>query len=73
MTRTRSELPGERFALLLDRGDELSVGDRVRHDKWGEGTVRTIVGVGDRAEATVVFDGAGEKRLLLAWAPLVKV
>ncbi len=52
---------------------ELSIGDRVRHDKWGEGTVRRIVGSGDRAEATVLFDGVGEKRLLLAWAPLVKV
>jgi DNA helicase-2/ATP-dependent DNA helicase PcrA len=52
---------------------ELSIGDRVRHDKWGEGTVQRIVGSGDRAEATVLFDGAGEKRLLLAWAPLVKV
>ena len=52
---------------------ELSIGDRVRHDKWGEGTVERLVGSGDRAEATVEFDGAGEKRLLLAWAPLVKV
>jgi DNA helicase-2/ATP-dependent DNA helicase PcrA len=52
---------------------ELSIGDRVRHDKWGEGTVERLVGSGDRAEATVLFDGAGEKRLLLAWAPLVKV
>jgi DNA helicase II / ATP-dependent DNA helicase PcrA len=52
---------------------DLAIGDRVRHDKWGEGTVRRIVGSGDRAEATVLFDGAGEKRLLLAWAPLVKV
>ncbi len=47
-------------------------GDRIRHDKWGLGTVREIVGTGDRAEAEVMFDTQGKKRLLLAWAPLEK-
>ena len=40
---------------------------------WGEGVVSEIVGSGDRAEAVVVFNGHGAKRLLLAWAPLEKV
>jgi DNA helicase-2/ATP-dependent DNA helicase PcrA len=52
--------------------EEVGPGDRVRHDKWGLGTVREIVGVGDRAEAEVMFDTQGKKRLLLAWAPLEK-
>jgi DNA helicase II / ATP-dependent DNA helicase PcrA len=47
-------------------------GDRVRHGKWGLGTVREVVGDGDRAEAEVMFDTQGKKRLLLAWAPLEK-
>ena len=51
---------------------EVTAGDRVRHDKWGLGTVREIVGKGDRAEAEVMFDTQGKKRLLLAWAPLEK-
>jgi DNA helicase-2/ATP-dependent DNA helicase PcrA len=50
--------------------DEIAPGDRVRHQKWGLGTVREIVGEGDRAEAEVMFDTQGKKRLLLAWAPL---
>jgi DNA helicase-2/ATP-dependent DNA helicase PcrA len=49
---------------------QIRPGDRVRHDKWGLGTVREIVGEGDRAEAEVMFDTQGKKRLLLAWAPL---
>lgn len=52
---------------------DIEAGDRVRHSHWGEGIVRDIVGAGDRAEAVVIFDGPGTKRLLLAWAPLEKV
>jgi len=52
---------------------ELGPGDRVRHDKWGSGTVREVIGRGDRAEAVVWFDTEGKKRLLLAWAPLSRV
>jgi DNA helicase-2/ATP-dependent DNA helicase PcrA len=54
-------------------GEEITVGDRVRHTHWGDGVVVEVVGRGDAAEATVAFEGMGEKRLLLAWAPLEKV
>ncbi len=50
----------------------LKVGDDVRHSSWGEGVILDIEGEGDKAEATVRFPSAGEKRLLLAWAPLEK-
>lgn len=51
-------------------GSTVAVGDKVRHQHWGCGVVMSITGSGDRAEATVAFEGQGEKRLLLAWAPL---
>jgi len=51
---------------------EIEPGDRVLHNKWGTGVVLEIAGTGDRAEATVQFDDQGQKRLLLAWAPLKK-
>ncbi len=41
------------------------------HDKWGEGVVITVSGAGDGTEATIRFD-VGEKRVLLAYAPLRK-
>jgi DNA helicase-2/ATP-dependent DNA helicase PcrA len=54
-------------------GMGLRVGDDVSHDKFGEGVVLELVGEGDKAEAVVHFRGVGEKRLLLAWAPLARV
>jgi DNA helicase-2/ATP-dependent DNA helicase PcrA len=50
----------------------LKTGDDVRHGKFGEGVILAIEGAGDKAEAVVRFPGFGEKRLLLAWAPLEK-
>jgi len=51
----------------------LRVGDDVMHGKWGEGVVLEVIGEGDKAEGIVRFAGVGEKRLLLAWAPLKKI
>ena len=49
---------------------QVSAGDTVLHDRWGEGVVLDVGGSGSGAEATVRFVEAGEKRLLLAYAPL---
>ncbi len=54
-------------------GPAIRVGDDVRHASWGEGVVIDVEGTGERAEATVRFPSVGEKRLLLAWAPLEKL
>ena len=50
----------------------LRAGDDVVHGKWGEGVILEVIGSGDKAEAVVRVPGVGEKRLLLAWAPLKK-
>jgi DNA helicase-2/ATP-dependent DNA helicase PcrA len=52
---------------------DLSVGDRVLHQTFGIGQVRTLTGEGDRAEATIDFGSYGERRLLLRYAPVEKV
>ncbi|MFQ5860423.1 MAG: ATP-dependent helicase [Dehalococcoidia bacterium] len=52
----------------------LKDGDRVRHEKFGEGMVMSCVPSGNDHEVTVVFKGeAGVKRLLLSYAPLEKL
>lgn len=74
MKRTRRSATMEsRTPTSVISDTDIAPGDRVRHSHWGEGVVRDIAGTGDRAEAVVVFDGPGTKRLLLAWAPLEKL
>ncbi len=51
----------------------LKVGDDVRHAKFGEGVIIDLQGTGDKTEATVHFSDAGQKILLLSWAPLEKI
>ncbi len=49
-------------------------GDRVTHEKFGLGTVISVEGEGDKAMARVDFGEAeGVKRLLLRYAPVVKL
>ena len=52
---------------------ELSVGERVSHDTFGLGTVISLAGEADKAEATIKFGQYGEKRLLLRYAPVEKL
>jgi DNA helicase-2/ATP-dependent DNA helicase PcrA len=52
---------------------QLSIGDRVSHDTFGLGTVISVSGEGEKAEATINFGSYGEKRLLLRYAPVDKL
>jgi DNA helicase-2/ATP-dependent DNA helicase PcrA len=58
---------GNRAVISVD------VGDRVSHDAFGLGTVVEVTGAGDKAQATVDFGSGGTKRLVLRYAPLVKL
>lgn len=51
---------------------EYGVGDRVKHIKFGAGTVENIVEGGKDYEVTVNFDRAGVKKMFAAFAKLKK-
>lgn len=55
--------------LQIDYG----VGDRVRHVKFGEGTVIELVSGGKDYEVTVEFDKVGVKRMFASFAKLKKL
>ena len=60
--------PGNRVVVSL------KAGDRVTHDAFGLGTVVRVEGEGDKSLAHVDFGGdLGVKRLLLRYAPVVKL
>jgi len=48
----------------------LKAGDTVQHQRFGKGTVRAIEGEADNRKATVLFDGLGEKKLVLKFAKM---
>lgn len=54
-------------------GLSYGVGDRVRHIKYGEGTVTAIAEEPRDYKVTVQFDGAGQKIMYAAFAKLKKL
>ncbi len=54
-------------------GMDLQKGDKVKHPKWGEGTIRDLVGGGGDGLVTIDFPNVGQKMLMLKYAPLEKL
>lgn len=48
------------------------VGDRIRHERFGLGTITRIEDTGDSTRAHVEFDNVGSKQLLLKYAKFTK-
>jgi DNA helicase-2/ATP-dependent DNA helicase PcrA len=55
------------------RIEVIHVGDRVAHERFGEGRVEAVVGSGVNARATVRFTDHGTRQLLLVYANLARV
>lgn len=64
---------GKAFAVEKPRSLSYREGDRVRHIKFGEGTVRTIQDTPRDFEVTVEFDRVGVKKMFASFAKLVKI
>ena len=65
--------PARQFGKPAGDGPGYGVGDRVRHMKFGEGTVTAIVEGGRDYEVTVDFDGPGTKKMFATFARLEKL
>ena len=52
---------------------DYGVGDRVKHIKFGEGTVKNIESGPRDYQVTIEFDGAGQKVMYAAFAKLKKI
>jgi DNA helicase-2/ATP-dependent DNA helicase PcrA len=77
-SRFLEEIPEELFEQdLFTEEQEIrvdySVGDLLRHDKWGMGKVLDTRGTGPDQELSVEFPQAGIKHLMVRFAPITKV
>lgn len=63
----------QQFAVSKEKGLDYIVGDRVRHVKFGEGTVKAITDGSRDFEVTIEFDSVGVRKMFAAFAKLQKV
>ena len=80
---TSKTVTGSQALASLQKGSQLAaggngplgyeVGDRVRHVKFGEGTVTDITEGGRDHEVTIEFDSVGTRKMFAKFAKLVKV
>ena len=80
---TSKTVTGSQALASLQKGSQLAaggngplgyeVGDRVRHVKFGEGTVTNIKEGGRDHEVTIEFDSVGTRKMFAKFAKLVKV
>lgn len=67
---SRPASPATQVSKANIQGGTLRVGSRVRHERFGTGTVRELTNQGGTEKACIAFDQAGEKTLLLRFAHL---
>lgn len=73
MRRIKHEVTDSVAATNFSSRYNLSVGDRISHSRFGEGTVVAMTGTGDNLKAEVKFDVEGNKTLLLKFAKFEKI
>lgn len=64
---------GKAFTVQKPSALDYGAGDRVRHVKFGEGTVESVKDGAKDFEVTVAFDTAGIKKMFASFAKLQKV
>ena len=64
---------GKEFVAVKSKSLDYKPGDRVKHIKFGEGTVKSITEQKKDFEVTVDFDKAGLKKMYAAFAKLQRI
>jgi DNA helicase-2/ATP-dependent DNA helicase PcrA len=67
------EEPANEVRVVPDEEVDVYSGMKVRHGRFGVGTVRSIEGAGDNRKIVVRFNAYGEKKLMLRFAGLERV
>ncbi len=67
-TLKKVSMPLEEVVPPSENGFGVRVGQRIEHERFGIGEIKHIEGVGDNCKATVHFQYAGVKQLLLKFA-----
>ncbi len=69
----KEETEKMRTAFSAVNSEEFSAGDRVKHNLFGEGTVKEAVLMGNDAMLTIEFDKRGEKKIMRNNARMTKL
>ena len=64
---------GKTFTVQKAETLEYKEGDRVRHDRFGDGTVKKITDGARDYEVTVEFDTSGQRKMMACFANLKKI
>ena len=64
---------GKSFTVQKAASLDYKEGDRVRHDRFGDGTVKEIVDGARDYEVTVEFDTGGQRKMMACFAKLKKI
>ena len=64
---------GKQFTVTKADSLDYQTGDRIRHMKYGEGTVTAVVDGKKDYEVTVNFDRVGQKKMFASFAKLEKI
>ncbi|WP_244267246.1 3'-5' exonuclease, partial [Sodalis-like endosymbiont of Proechinophthirus fluctus] len=73
ITRPASQRQQRLGARLSENDSSFTIGQRVRHPKFGEGTVVNLEGIGEHSRLQIAFKGQGTKWLVAAYARLETV
>jgi DNA helicase-2/ATP-dependent DNA helicase PcrA len=63
-----NDTPADIRDSVTSAAGTLRQGSRIRHERFGLGTIEAIEGVGDNCKISVAFDNVGRKQLLLKFA-----